>query len=518
MIAPSLQQDDDDSLYCNPTEDGGSLKTAPSVKSMKSSASSSSSVRSGTQSTKSKSTTRSKSSTSSIPKSESWKAAVDPLGMSTKSIGAGGFMPMFNTHLYSPGFQTVAKAKSTDNPKAFQNKQLKFVEKKKGSVASSAASTKSGKSSKSTSSSGKSIELSSTPTKSSFISALAGSLTSQGQGSDSPPEKRDGKKLEDTKPEERLEEAAKITISDKLPVQDVDKLETGAAKTENLLVVVEDHSLRDNIGRNNEKLNSIAMELSRRPSIAGHNNEKLNSIVMDTSRRPSIAESIMQLQPRSPNGQSEILLKRVISWEYLGKVYDRKTGYYNTIFLCELDFHRFYTPELVQKRTYHYFLLGISIANTLDIPGVSDYAKALNAVLHEYEDYISSETKSKMSFFKGYRKVVDYRPFDEASDFSHFEVRSVPFDMDYTVIFVTLCDMIAQAYKKFDTHKASIIVESDVFHKIDVRFKKILNAATKELEVLAREAIHEELMFLNPTIGVTGVSADWEQQVVGIGH
>lgn len=43
--------------------------------------------------------------------------------------------------------------------------------------------------------------------------------------------------------------------------------------------------------------------------------------------------------------------------------------------------------------------------------------------------------------------------------------------MDFTVVFATLCEMIALAYKKFDTHKANIITESEVFHKIDVRLK-----------------------------------------------
>jgi hypothetical protein len=46
--------------------------------------------------------------------------------------------------------------------------------------------------------------------------------------------------------------------------------------------------------------------------------------------------------------------------------------------------------------------------------------------------------------------------------------------MDYTVVFATLCEIVALAYKKFDTQQANIITNSEVFYKIDVRLKVII--------------------------------------------
>ncbi|KAF9382441.1 hypothetical protein BGX21_001812 [Mortierella sp. AD011] len=80
--------------------------------------------------------------------------------------------------------------------------------------------------------------------------------------------------------------------------------------------------------------------------------------------------------------------------------------------------------------------------------------------------------------------------------------------MDYTIVFGTLCEMISKAYKKFDTQKADIIVGSEVFHKIDVRLKKILNNATRELEALTREVLQEELLSIDP---LAGFGLVWDQ-------
>ncbi|KAI1304676.1 hypothetical protein EDD11_005076 [Mortierella claussenii] len=489
MLSLSLQRADTDSLYCNPTEDGGSTKSggAPSVKSVKSSTSSAS-VKSGSPSTKSRSTTKSKSSTSSVPKSANWKASIDPLGMSSKSNGAAG---LFSTSLYSPGFQMPsANSSAAGQPKAFQNKQLKFVEKKR--TGSSAASTKSGKSGKSdktamSSADSKSVKSSSSSTKSTFLSSFTGSFSTQGESPISLPGG-------DKKSSSKSDDAAKV-FNDTDSAYGGSDGKASVTNTAELTVVVEDHSS-----------SGASVHPFDKTTAANANSS-------DTyHRRPSVADSITQLQPptqKVSHTPNELLLKRVISWEYLGRVHHGKMVYYNTILLTEADLRRLYAPEVMQKRTHQYFLLGMSIANILDIPHLSDYAKSLSAILHEFELFQSTESKTKMqSFFKSGKKVPD----EEAGEYVHLEVKAVPFEMDYTVIFATLCEMIAQAYKKFDTHKASIIIDSDVFHKIDVRFKKLLSMATRELEALTREAMQEELYFLDP------ITEGWDEQVPSLAY
>ncbi|KAI7820617.1 hypothetical protein BC939DRAFT_504837 [Gamsiella multidivaricata] len=510
-MAPTLERTETDSLYCNPTEDGGSIKAPPSIKSVKSTTSSTSSTKSGSQSTKSRSTTKSKSSTSSIPKSANWKAATDPLGMSSKAVGPG-FMPMFSTHLYSPGFQVpTAQAAVAANPKAYQSRQLKFVEKKR--TGSSAASTKSGKSEKSgksgksgksektgPSSSDKSVKSSSSSTKSTFLSSFTGSFSTQGD-SESSMDKKIPETIEETEPP-KIEEATKETEVPKEPESGSnpsDSKPSSTPLTGELTVVVEDHSSHNNSVHPFDNPASSPIAALRRPSIA------------ESLRRPSIAESISNLQLPTQQLQhtpNELLLRRVTIWEYIGRVHQGKIAYYNTIMLTEADLRKYYTPDHFQKRAHQYFFLGTSIANVLDIPRLSDYAKSLSMVLQEYEHYLSLESKSKKNFFRGGKKLSDGRSFEETEEYAHFEIRTVPFEMDYIIIFATLCDMISIAYKKFDTHKANAVIDSDVFHKIDVRLKKILNTATKELENLTREAIHEELKSLDP---LASFIMEWDQ-------
>ncbi|KAG0247998.1 hypothetical protein BG011_000652, partial [Mortierella polycephala] len=375
MISLSRQLTETDSLYCNAaTDDSRSTKTAPSVKSATSSSTSSTaSVRSGTTSTKSRSTTKSKSSTNSVPKSANWKASIDPLGMSTKAVNPG-FMPMFNTHLYSPGFQMPSNTAS-GGPKAYQSKQLKFVEKKSGS-GSSAASTKSGRSRKSektsvssSDKSVKSVKSSTSSTGSTLFSSFSSNASQPGDSGNS----NSNSKQQVKKSTDEATTKAKET-ENKTPAPSDSQPATAAPICEPI-VVVEDHSSPD--------------------SFPSPPDEQAAAIV--AARRPSIAESISRLQtPRTQHTSNEILMKRVTTWEYLAHVHSGKVAYYNTIMLTEADLRRFYTSELAQKRTYQFFLLGISLANVLDIPHVSDYAKSLSAILHEYEHFLSVESKSMM--------------------------------------------------------------------------------------------------------------------------
>ncbi|KAF9914680.1 hypothetical protein BX616_007793 [Lobosporangium transversale] len=554
---PSLDRSETDSLYCNPTEDGESIMSssggAPSIKST-SSPSATSSLRSGSQSIKSKTaSTKSKSSSyASVPKSPQWKAAVDPLGMSSKAVG---FMPMFSTHLYAPGFQTAVSTSATNanEPKAYQSKQLTFVEKKK-SFSSSSSSTKSnnpGKSEKTkTAPSNNSVKSLNSLTKSTFSPAFASSLSTQDEHLSNFPDKRT---VEETKSlssnsrggDEEIKEEIVISRNSK-EIEGTEALATTAttaviiSATETVMNNDIDSAYGDSDDMtfvNSSTEVAVLMEAQSLPDASIHpfdktvvttntssdvvesiNNQNILcklSTVESTTQLRSPPISISTSAPRPTHTPNELILKRMTSWEYIGRVYHGKMAYYNTILLTEADLRKFYTPEVVHKRTQQYFMLGTSIANILEIPHLPDFVKSLSAVLQEFEHFQSSETKSKMSFLKNGWRVHDGKFFEETSEYTHFETRSLPFEMDYIVIFATLCEMIAQAYKKFDTYKANIIMESDMFHKIDIRFKKILSTTTRELDNLARETMQEELYSIDP---IAGLTIDWNQQVLSIGN
>lgn len=96
------------------------------------------------------------------------------------------------------------------------------------------------------------------------------------------------------------------------------------------------------------------------------------------------------------------------------------------------------------------------------------------------------------------RKLNDFS-FQESGDYSYLIVPNTPFDLDYFQTFNTLCDILVEVYSKllFGAQQCSPTVLETVI-KIDAKLKKILTLVTKELDSLARKAIKEELMALDP--------------------
>ncbi|GJJ67927.1 hypothetical protein EMPS_00273 [Entomortierella parvispora] len=509
MVALTGELAETDSLYCNPTEDGGSTKG--SARSVKSVQSSTSSVKSGSNvSTKTKSTSRSKSSTtSSIPKTAAWKAAVDPLGMSSKAVGPG-FMPMFSTSLYSPGFQVASS--NGGGPKAFQSKQLRFVEKKKATdgTKSSAASTKSGKSGLSTKSgqsakstktmnsekSTKSADSSSTSssTKSSFFSALKETLQGPTQL------EQDDNAVEaggDTKSTVNASESMSPAGTDQATVESAFPLAPTSVPVARAAVASSARPIAKELV---PPISTESITGARKPS---------------WTPPPSIVPS--SRDPKSlTSSAKELFRKRIVTWEYLSRVFNGHLAYYNTIVLSEADLRKHFSPEVVLRRTLPLFLLGNSIAQLLDIPHIPDFMKAFSVVLGEFEHFVaSSGSRSKMNFFG--RRVSDGRSFEESGEYTYLEVKSVPFDMDYTIVFTTLCEVIAEAYSKFDTQDPSTsltVVDHDHFHKIENRLKKLSQGAFKDLDSLSREVMQEELNLIDP---IGSISGDWDQQALALG-
>ncbi|KAI8358200.1 hypothetical protein B0O80DRAFT_276085 [Mortierella sp. GBAus27b] len=222
------------------------------------------------------------------------------------------------------------------------------------------------------------------------------------------------------------------------------------------------------------------------------------------------------LLPQVPNYQVQqdmvpvLITKRIATWRYLQRVHQGGMVFFNTAMLSETDLRRGYTDEKVQRRTLQYFLLGTSLATILEIPNVTDCLKAVHGVVQEYEYFTASESKSKMMFFRNTgRRVLDMKTFEETGEYSLLEVRQLPFNLDYVITFASLCDMIAQLYEKLAAEeRAWTLTNMELFQKIDSRFKKILTLVSKELEIMARELMVDELNAVDP-LG-TPNDHDWD--------
>ncbi|KAG0003309.1 hypothetical protein BGZ65_001831 [Modicella reniformis] len=206
-----------------------------------------------------------------------------------------------------------------------------------------------------------------------------------------------------------------------------------------------------------------------------------------------------------------LVSKRSATWRYLQRVHQGGMVLYNTAMLSETDLRRGYSDEKMQRRSLQYFLLGTSLATILEIPNFNDCLKAVHGVVQEYEYFTASESKSKMMFFRNTsrRVLLDMKSFEETDEYSLLEVRQLPFNLDYVITFASLCDMIAQVYEKLGSEdRVWNLTNTEMFQKIDNRFKKILTLVSRELETMAREVMADELNAMDP-LG-TPNDHDWD--------
>ncbi|KAG9073135.1 hypothetical protein KI688_000922 [Linnemannia hyalina] len=207
-------------------------------------------------------------------------------------------------------------------------------------------------------------------------------------------------------------------------------------------------------------------------------------------------------QFHTASSQRDLVTKRSATWRYLQRVHQGGMVLYNTAVLSEVDLRQGYpyNDEKMQRRTMQYFILGSSLATILEIPGQADCLKALQVVVQEYDYFIASESKSKMALLEG-------KSFEETGEYSQLDVRPLPFQLDYIITFASLCDMIAQVYEKLSGHENIWNMQTlDLFQRVDNRFKKILATVSKELEVMARDVMVDELNSMDPLGGTT---EDW---------
>ncbi|RCH88998.1 hypothetical protein CU097_010215 [Rhizopus azygosporus] len=203
------------------------------------------------------------------------------------------------------------------------------------------------------------------------------------------------------------------------------------------------------------------------------------------------------LQPGLYEYLSELVSKRVATIKYIRKAHEGNTHWFNTILLTKENLQSMYPNSKMAKRTYNFYALGLSLGTILDITNPLDYIKALNQIMLEFERHTNDDSKQKMKNI--FRKKTDHS--DNASDYGYLILPHIPFEMDYFETFFTLVDIVAEAYYKLLVGTEGPICTQAFFElvlKCDGKFKKIVSMVTKELDIIAREAIKDELRMIDP--------------------
>ncbi|KAF8541532.1 hypothetical protein BDD12DRAFT_828824 [Trichophaea hybrida] len=101
--------------------------------------------------------------------------------------------------------------------------------------------------------------------------------------------------------------------------------------------------------------------------------------------------------PTSPNGLyttlHETCTKRIATLDYLRRAHEGRVYFFNVMLTPRSDLQKLVYPDVkkLQKKAINFFTLGNSIPSILEVGANNplDYLKAFNAVLMEYETYIS---------------------------------------------------------------------------------------------------------------------------------
>ncbi|KAH7084834.1 hypothetical protein BKA63DRAFT_4017 [Paraphoma chrysanthemicola] len=252
----------------------------------------------------------------------------------------------------------------------------------------------------------------------------------------------------------------------------------------------------------------------------------------------------------------EMASKRISTLDYLRKAHEGRIYWFNTLLFSKSDLTRLpsSSPRNQARRATHYLLLGFSLPTILDLNANSptDYLKALNALLLEFEQYQSihpadGSTPSSLSrarlpqMFKranlggkGRRSssatgLSDYTamltPNNSANSesafgldsppennellpnesYTYLQTPSLPFDPDFFSTFATLCDVLIDCYTKMLSMLAtpdSVALAGggvpsmvgDLFNKADARVRKIILAGVvREFEESCRAGLKSEV-------------------------
>ncbi|KAI8065911.1 hypothetical protein BC940DRAFT_275514 [Gongronella butleri] len=195
----------------------------------------------------------------------------------------------------------------------------------------------------------------------------------------------------------------------------------------------------------------------------------------------------------------ELVTKRVSTIQYLSRTHQGNTHWFNTILLAKDDLRDMYPNAKMMKRSCHFYTLGLSLGHVLDIHTPIDFVKALAQLLSEFDAHTNDTSRQKMKNIFRKTKNKDDAGYD-VGDYVYLTVPHIPHELDYFEVLFTLCDVLIETYHKFISQPDQQCTQPyfELVLKCDGKFKKLFAMMTKELDMLARNAIKDELKLIDP--------------------
>ncbi|KAL1994249.1 hypothetical protein VTN49DRAFT_2918 [Thermomyces lanuginosus] len=248
--------------------------------------------------------------------------------------------------------------------------------------------------------------------------------------------------------------------------------------------------------------------------------------------------------------------KRIATLEYLRKTHEGKVHWYNTVHFSRADLQRlpYFESRKLGRRAIHYLLFGLSLPPILDVSTTPlEFLRALNALLSEFETFQQAhsadgpQSNVRARLPQMFRRATQSGPktrrtssanemgnplhLGDSTDvkamtgnlaagsaagsttsaanseglellpgeeYTYLMTPSLPFEPDYFETFLTLCDILIDAYHRFTALVASPLVCSstmgELFIKTDAKLRKvIISGIVREFEDACRNGAKNEM-------------------------
>lgn len=226
--------------------------------------------------------------------------------------------------------------------------------------------------------------------------------------------------------------------------------------------------------------------------------------------------------------------KRIATWSYLRSAHEGRVFWFNTVLLGQEELQAAFEHTRMRIRTSRFAILGMSLSALLDISAPPDFLRGLLSLMQEFD----SVADDKFELDRKNRSVfrVTARPkrsntsgadftmgLPESGESSYLFTPNIPFELDYFQVLFTTCDILVEVYQKilsylgaspgsFPSPPPTLIsgistngtgtaglspALVEVVLKIDARLIKMISQLTKDVDVVARKSIKNELNSLS---------------------
>ncbi|ORX86818.1 hypothetical protein BCR32DRAFT_289750 [Anaeromyces robustus] len=192
---------------------------------------------------------------------------------------------------------------------------------------------------------------------------------------------------------------------------------------------------------------------------------------------------------------NNFLTKRTMLLLYFKHFFEDESYYFNTLeFNSQAIMQNIQENEKLRRRINSWAQLGYSVGDLLAVPNIAEFARALNALVAEFEHDKNESTSQKMKQLLKKNKKDSNNSSQNSTNITFNEMPNTPFDFDFLETFFALCDVMTEAYKKMMQVDDRFLTKGylDIVTKIDTNIKKIMSSIIKEVDYSVRLILAQE--------------------------